>query len=173
MSKHQTEKSTAMGMRRDPVFISMTVIMSVLLLLFVVYPVLSVLITSFRSTGGISLVNYGNFFRYSYYYKSMVNSLLLGIITTVLILIISFSLSYTVSKTNLPFKSFLRLGALLPLISPPFIFSLALIIIAGRRGLIYHFLGISPNIYGWQSLIIAQVLSFLPLGFLMVNNVLQ
>ncbi len=173
MSRALREQSTAMGMKKDPVFLSLTVIITVMLLLFVVFPVLSVLITSFRATEGISLVNYSNFFRYSYYYKSMINSLLLGVITTVIILIVSFSLSYTVSKTNLPFRSFLRMGAVLPLISPPFIFSLALIIIAGRRGLIYHFLGISPNIYGWPGLIIAQVLSFLPLGFLMVNNILQ
>ena len=172
MGKHHREKGTALGLRKDPVFISITVFMMVLLLLFVVYPVASVLITSFESDKGTSLVNYGNFFRYSYYYKSMVNSLILGVITTVIVLVISFSIAYTVSKTELPLKGLLRTGALLPLISPPFIFSLALIIIAGRRGLIYHFLGISPTIYGWPGLIIAQVLSFLPLGFLMVNNVL-
>ncbi|MCK4804825.1 MAG: iron ABC transporter permease [Spirochaetes bacterium] len=172
MGKHHREKGIALGLRKDPVFISITVFMMVLLLLFVVYPVASVLITSFESDKGISLVNYGNFFRYSYYYKSMVNSLILGIITTIIVLVISFSIAYTVSKTELPLKGLLRTGALLPLISPPFIFSLALIIIAGRRGLIYHFLGISPTIYGWPGLIIAQVLSFLPLGFLMVNNVL-
>lgn len=172
MGKHHREKGTALGLRKDPVFISITVFMMVLLLLFVVYPVASVLITSFNSDKGISLVNYENFFRYSYYYKSMVNSLVLGAITTIIVLVISFSIAYTVSKTELPLKGLLRTGALLPLISPPFIFSLALIIIAGRRGLIYHFLGISPTIYGWPGLIIAQVLSFLPLGFLMVNNVL-
>jgi len=172
MGKHHREKGTALGLRKDPVFISITVFMMVLLLLFVVYPVASVLITSFESDKGTSLVNYGNFFQYSYYYKSMVNSLILGVITTIIVLVISFSIAYTVSKTELPFKGLLRTGALLPLISPPFIFSLALIIIAGRRGLIYHFLGISPTIYGWPGLIIAQVLSFLPLGFLMVNNVL-
>ncbi len=172
MGKHHRDKGTALGLRKDPVFISITVFMMVLLLLFVVYPVASVLITSFESDKGTSLVNYGNFFRYSYYYKSMVNSLILGVITTIIVLVISFSIAYTVSKTELPLKGLLRTGALLPLISPPFIFSLALIIIAGRRGLIYHFLGISPTIYGWPGLIIAQVLSFLPLGFLMVNNVL-
>ncbi len=172
MGKHHREKGTALGLRKDPVFISITVFMMILLLLFVVYPVASVLITSFESDKGTSLVNYGNFFQYSYYYKSMVNSLILGVITTIIVLVISFSIAYTVSKTELPLKGLLRTGALLPLISPPFIFSLALIIIAGRRGLIYHFLGISPTIYGWPGLIIAQVLSFLPLGFLMVNNVL-
>jgi iron(III) transport system permease protein len=67
----------------------------------------------------------------------------------------------------------LRTVSRLPLISPPFIFSLAMIIIAGRRGLIYQLFGISPIMYGWPGLIAAQVLSFLPLGFLLVNNVLQ
>ena len=160
-------------MRRDPLFIVLTIIMTLLLLLFVVYPLGSVLITSFRLEGRLSLGNYADFFRYSYYYRSMLNSLLLGIVTTVIILVIAFSLSYTISKTNLPLKGFLKTASLLPLIAPPFIFSLALIIIAGRRGLIYHFLKISPTIYGWPGLITAQVLSFLPLGFLMVNNVLQ
>lgn len=173
MSKTQREKGTALGIRSDPAFIALTIIMTLFLLLFVVYPVASVLISSFESEGQISLVNYTDFFRYSYYYRSMINTLLLGVITTVTILIVAFALSYTISKTNLPLKSFLRTSALLPLISPPFIFSLALIIIAGRRGLIYRLSGISPSIYGWPGLIIAQVLTFLPLGFLMVNNVLQ
>jgi iron(III) transport system permease protein len=164
---------TALGLKKDPVFIVITTIMIVLLLLFVVYPVFSVLVKSFRFKDEPSLVSYASFFKYSYYYRSMLNTLMLGVITTSIIVIISFALSYTVSKTELPFRGFFKIIAILPLISPPFIFSLALIIIAGRRGLIYQLLKISPSIYGWPGLIIAQVLSFLPLGFLMVNNVLQ
>jgi len=173
MTRGSSARDPVFGMRRDPLFIGLTVFMVVMLCLFVVYPVASVLVASFREEGALSLKNYADFFRYAYYYKSMVNSLLLGLVTTSIILIVAFALSYVVSKTNLPLKPFLRMSALLPLISPPFIFSLALVIIAGRRGLIYHFTGFSPSIYGWPGLIIAQVLSFLPLGFLMVNNVLQ
>ena len=169
----QVERSKIGELRGDPFFIVLTIFMTILLLLFVVYPVASVLITSFRSEGRVSLQNYRDFFRYSYYYRAMINSLILGVITTTVVVIVSFAISYTISKTDLPLKQFLRTGALLPLISPPFIFSLALIIIAGRRGLIYKLTGISTNIYGWPGLIIAQTLSFLPLGFLMVNNVLQ
>jgi len=173
MSKKQKKDIAALGIRRDPVFIVLTVIMTLMIVLFVLYPVVSVLTTSFQSGGNISLVNYRNFFKFSYYYKAIINSLLLGVITTVAILVIAFSISYILNKTNLPLKGFLRTTALLPLISPPFIFSIALIIISGRRGLIYKIIGISPNIYGWNGLIISQILSFLPLGFLMVNNVLQ
>ena len=173
MKTEEIKKGVALGMRKDPVFIALSIIMTFFLLLFVVYPVVSVLIKSFNYQDRISLLSYASFFKYSYYYRSMINTLLLGLITTSIVLIISFSLSYTINKTNLPLKGYLKTVSILPLISPPFIFSLALIIIAGRRGLIYHFLKLSPNIYGWPGLIIAQVLSFLPLGFLMVNNVLQ
>ena len=173
MGRYTKEAGSAIGMKRDPVFIAITIFMVLLLLIFVVYPVISVLITSVKKSGETTLANYIDFFKYSYYYKAMINSLILGAVTTTIILVISFSLSYVISKTDLPFKQFFRISALLPLISPPFIFSLALIIIAGRRGLIYKFTGISPNIYGWPGLIISQTLSFLPLGFLMVNNVLQ
>ncbi|KKL57383.1 hypothetical protein LCGC14_2235980, partial [marine sediment metagenome] len=99
-------------MRRDPLFIVLTIIMTLLLLLFVVYPLGSVLITSFRLEGRLSLGNYADFFRYSYYYRSMLNSLMLGIVTTVIILVIAFSLSYTISKTNLPLKGFLKTASL-------------------------------------------------------------
>jgi len=137
---------TALGLKKDPVFIVITTIMIVLLILFVVYPVFSVLVKSFRFKDEPSLVSYASFFKYSYYYRSMLNTLMLGVITTSIIVIISFALSYTVSKTELPFRGFLKIIAILPLISPPFIFSLALIIIAGRRGLIYQLLKISPSI---------------------------
>ena len=173
MGSTKRERGSALGLRHDTAFTGIAVFMTVLLLLFVVYPVVSVLVKSFTHDDQISLVGYASFFKYSYYYKSMINTLLLGVITTSIVLLVSFSLSYTVNKSGLPLKGFLRTVSLLPLISPPFIFSLALIIIAGRRGLIYQFLKISPNIYGWPGLVTAQVLSFLPLGFLIVNNVLQ
>jgi len=173
MGKKPKKDVASLGIRRDPVFITLTLIMTSIIVLFVLYPVVTVFTTSFKTKGQFTLINYGNFFKFSYYYKAMINSLILGLITTISILIIAFSISYVLNKTNLPLKGFLRTTSLLPLISPPFIFSLALIIIAGRRGLIYHITKISPNIYGWPGLIISQILSFLPLGFLLVNNVLQ
>ena len=67
MIKAQRGKDTALGLRRDPVFIVLTAFMTVVLILFVVYPVFSVLIKSFTSDGGFSVSNYGDFFRFSYY----------------------------------------------------------------------------------------------------------
>jgi len=76
------ERGTALGMRKDPVFIGITIVMTMLLLLFVVYPVFSVLVKSFRYKEQLSLLSYASFFKYSYYYRSMVNTLILGVVTT-------------------------------------------------------------------------------------------
>lgn len=173
MARVKARDIKALGMRGDLVFILLTVVTTSILLLFVLYPVLSVLINSFKARQELSLVNYRSFFQFSYYYRSMINSLALGTVTTVSVLIIAFSISYVINKTSIPGRGILKPLALLPLISPPFIFALALIIIAGRRGLIYHLFKVSPRVYGWPGLIISQILTFLPLGFLMVNNVLQ
>jgi iron(III) transport system permease protein len=52
-------------------------------------------------------------------------------------------------------------------------FGLALIIVGGRRGFIAQLLGTQIPIYGWLGVILAQLLSFLPVAFLMIENVLQ
>ncbi len=60
-----------------------------------------------------------------------------------------------------------------PLVAPPYLFGLAMIIIGGRRGFIAQLLNTQIPIYGWPGVIIASVLSFLPVAFLMIENVLE
>jgi iron(III) transport system permease protein len=62
---------------------------------------------------------------------------------------------------------------LVPLVAPPFIFSLSLILLGGRSGVIPKLFELDFNIYGWPGVIIAQVITFLPLAYLMIENVLR
>jgi iron(III) transport system permease protein len=62
---------------------------------------------------------------------------------------------------------------LLPLAAPPYIFSISLITLFGRNGLINNFLNLDFNIYSWTGVISAQCLAFLPLSFMMIENVLN
>jgi iron(III) transport system permease protein len=60
------------------------------------------------------------------------------------------------------------------MISPPFVISLAAILLFGRSGLVtYKLLGIRNDIYGFWGLAMTQVLSFFPIGYLMLTNLLQ
>lgn len=65
--------------------------------------------------------------------------------------------------------------ATLPIISPPFVLSLSIIFLFGRKGLITNgLLGITDfNVYGLHSLILVQALSFFPVAYLTLSGILQ
>jgi ABC-type Fe3+ transport system permease subunit len=120
-----------------------------------------------------SLDTYAEFFSTRYYYKALFNSIFLAIVTTCLIVPIAFCFAYLGLKGPDFIKGPLRVLGLLPLIAPPFIFALALILIGGRSGMLTKFLHLPFNLYGWPGVITAQFITFLPLGYLMIENVLK
>ena len=151
-------------------------ILFVLLLVFVAYPVGSVLIKSFlnREGGGITLEYYIEFFSRTYYYRSLVNSLILAVTTTGILLVLGFIFAYVVTRGPAVLRTPFKIVALLPLIAPPYIFGIALIILFGKRGILTQALNLEEwNIYGWDGVIVSQVLSFLPVAFIMIENVLN
>ena len=120
-----------------------------------------------------SLASYIDFFSKRYYYRALRNSLTLAVTSTVLIVFIAFVFAF-LSLNGPPLVSTpLRIVGLLPLVAPPFIFSLSLILIGGKQGIITKALYSQYHIYGWPGVILAQVITFLPLGYLMIENVLR
>lgn len=64
--------------------------------------------------------------------------------------------------------------ATMSIISPPFVASLAYIMLFGRRGLITHgILGLDVSPYGWQGVVVMQVLFFSAINVLMLASVLR
>jgi iron(III) transport system permease protein len=120
-----------------------------------------------------STTSYRNFFTNSYYYRALRNSIVLAIVSTILVVFIAFCLAYLGLKGPDFMKGPLRVLGLIPLIAPPFIFALALILIGGRMGILTKLFKLPFNLYGWPGVIIAQVITFLPLGYLMIENVLR
>jgi iron(III) transport system permease protein len=120
-----------------------------------------------------SLGTYVDFFSKKYYWAALRNSILLAIVTTILVVCIAFCFAYLGLKGPYFVRGPLRLLGLLPLIAPPFIFALSLIVIGGRKGILTKALMLPFHIYGWPGVIIAQAITFLPLGYLMIENVLR
>src|SRR5262249_11312020 len=81
-------------------------------------------------------------------------------------------LAYAVTRTTIPGKRFISLMSLLPLISPPFLVSLAFILLLGRNGVLTHGLGLSWSIYGFTGIVVSQVFTFLPQAYILLANVL-
>ena len=163
---------------RNPLQSIVAIIIGVTLVLFIVTPIVYVLIRSFGGAGGFTLEYYQNFFARPYYYRALTNSLTLA--TTVTAIVVTFCFMYAYIVARLPkgiASTVMRSIALLPLLAPPFIFSISLITLGGRRGIISQILanmfGIEFSIYGWTGVILAQCIGLFPLGFMMLENVLR
>ena len=144
-----------------------------LLAIFLLLPIGYVLIRSLWGDDGFTFNFYVEFFSYNFYYWSLINTLILGVAVMVLLLIVGFSFAYLTTRGPLWLRKPLKICALLPLAAPPYIFSISLITLFGRNGLVNNLLNLEINIYSWTGLILAQCLAFLPLSFMMIENVLN
>lgn len=143
-----------------------------LLLTFVVWPVGHVLWMSVVSPTGPTLVHFREFFSTWRLFRILLNSLTVAVVSTALTVLVALVLAYAVTRTTVPGKRFVSLMALLPLISPPFLVSLAFILLFGRNGVVTRSLGLDWSIYGFQGIVMAQVFTFLPQAYILLANVL-
>lgn len=143
------------------------------LLVFILYPVVMVISTSFFYRGDFTLENFKNLFTGANL-KLIKNSLFVVLQSSIYGTVIATSIAlYTFLKKN-KWNSIIQKGLMLSMISPPFVSSLALITLFGRRGLItYNLLGLSANLYGWQGIVLLQTLGTVPLSAIMLLSALN
>ena len=148
-------------------------------LAFLVYPLVTVLLTSFSGEGKrfVLAENYQRFFTHRYYYSSIINSLYLSTLATIGALALGTSLAFAVARYPLPGKAFLRTAANLSLLSPPFIGAYSWIVLFGRMGLVNRALGTIgwelPTIYGWRGILLVFIVQYFPFVFLLVSAALR
>ncbi len=153
---------------------ALTLLLVAWLLTFIAVPVVMVLARSVAARdGGITLAHFAAFFGKAYFLRSLTNTLILGTSVTALVMGLGFALAYLVTRGPRVLRWPLRVLTVAPLVAPPYLFGLALIILGGRRGFIAQLLNTQIPLYGWPGVIVSQVLSFLPLAFLMIENVLE
>lgn len=82
-------------------------------------------------------------------------------------------------RTGFRAKGLLRLLAVLPIITPPFVIGLGIILLFGRSGVatvvISDLFGIAPSrwIYGFSGLLLVQTLAFTPIAYLVLIGVVD
>jgi len=107
------------------------------------------------------------------------NTVFLGIMVGISSTVLGLAFALIALRTGFAYKGSLRLLAVLPIITPPFVIGLALILIFGRSGAVSSFLwtwfGIPPSrwIYGLPGVFIAQTLAFAPAAYLVMLGVVQ
>ena len=170
---------------REPSVLITVTLISVLLLLFVVFPLFQVFKTCFITRDGstLTLKYVWELFSKSYNRQPLYNSIVLGVCVALLGTTVGFACAYAVTKTDMRFKRFLQATTLLPIISPPFVIALSAILLFGRNGIItrkllLEGLGIDLyaagfDIYGLTGLIIVETLAYFPTAYLVLVGVLS
>lgn len=144
-----------------------------LLIVFVVYPSLTVIIKSFEFKGQTGLGNYLILFTKPYFLKLTRGSLLMALGSAFCSTLLGLILAIAVFKTTLPFRRLILVATVLPMIIPGFVTTLSYIFLFGRNGLItYKLLNISWDIYSWKSVLILQSLGFSTTTFFLISAVL-
>lgn len=157
----------------------MTLAAAAIFFVLLVLPLGNLVLSSFSSsrttTGDFSVwKTYEDFFRYRYYYGTLLNSLFVSSLATVFATLIGFPLAYLVSRVELPGKLLVRVAVVLTFVSPPFIGAYAWILLLGRNGIItqtFSSWGIDiPSIYGWPGIVLVFTLNAFPFVFLLVSS---
>ena len=161
---------------RQPVLLFAVLASIALLVLFVIYPLGKVLLFSLTDeAGNFSLSPLQALFSTPRYLATFGRTMLLGVVVAVIATFIGYIFAFTITRTNVPCKGFLKTIATLPILSPPFILSLSIIFLFGKQGLITNsLLHITDNnVYGMGSLVVVQVISFFPIAYMTLSGILS
>lgn len=172
-------KKSHVGKRQyiqDPFSTMVTLLILGSLFVFNVLPLLKILIQSFTDAdGGYSLGGYIRAFSFNQNRDALIHTLVSSTSAAAIATVIGFIFAYCSCYIQMRAKKFFNVIAILPIISPPFSVALSIILLFGNKGLITrHILGLSSNnIYGAGGLLFAQVFSFFPMAYLLLNGVLS
>ena len=143
--------------------IAITAVVAIITLLIVV-PVLSILFESTKPSG----VNvFKSVLSNPVVRLTIKNTVWLGLSVGFFGTLIGFILAYIQVRINFRGKKLLHILTLVPLVSPPFAFATAVIVLFGRSGIISHdLLGKTPMLYGYPGLVIVLSASYFPVAYL-------
>ncbi len=128
--------------------VALFLITAVVLLYGVVYPNLSVLISSFQRDGSWTLANYREVLSQSFVIESIVSSLGLSIGTVVLCALVGVPLAFLFERFTFPGRRIFAALAALPLVLPPLVGTVAFIFLVGESGILAHSI---QNLFGLQN----------------------
>ncbi len=161
---------------REPVLAATIAVIAASLFLFVIYPLFRVFQMSVVEDGRFSLHVYLDLLDKPFERRPVYNSLILGALVAVAGTAVGYLFAFAIARADVPWKRFFRVIATFPIISPPFVLSLAAILLLGRQGFITRtvFQGQwDPHIYGLRGLVLVETIAFFPTAFLIMLGILQ
>jgi iron(III) transport system permease protein len=148
--------------------------------IFLIYPLIRLFYDAFTTEQGLfTLKNFYDFFTDSYYLKSLVNSLLLGIGTVMTTSIIGITIAFLLLRYEFPGRNLFSYLTIIPMIMPPLVGVMGFVFIMGRAGtvnvILMDYLGFSKPInfmYGIHGVLLVETLHLFPLMTLSIVDAL-
>ena len=177
--------------KNDATIAGTVCVLSLLLLIFVAYPIGRMLLAAFIDEKGQWVASNAieRFFNADLWGTGCVtgnvrcgvaiNSMVLAVLAGLSSTLFGFALALLAERGGSRNRAWLRILSILPVVTPPFVIGMAIIILFGRTGivteLISGWLGIPRSrwIYGLPGVLLAQVISFTPLAFLLISGALR
>src|SRR5918993_394998 len=156
--------------------VSLFLITAVVLIYGVVYPNLSVVVTSFQRAGTWTLANYRELLSQRVVIEAIVSSLGLSIGTVLLCALVGVPLAFLFERFTFPGRRLFAALAALPLVLPPLVGTVAFIFLAGETGILAHaiqnFFGLENppwRLRGWPALILFHTYTMYPFFYVLTG----
>jgi iron(III) transport system permease protein len=166
----------------QPVTLVWVLLIGVLLFL-VAFPLLTLLVVSFEDqrTGAFTLQNYLTAYGRERYLNALVNSLLLGLSSAALAVVMAVPMAWAVSRTDMPFKGLTWAVVLGAFILPPYLSAIGWILLAGPNSGFVNvwwtqltgLRGPLFNIFSFEGITLVIALNSFPLVFIFVKAALD
>jgi iron(III) transport system permease protein len=135
-----------------------------LLLLFLVWPLVNLLGSSFTSRGADGASGWATMLAEPRYGKALLNTIVLGLVVTLLATLIGVPLAYLTARYDYVGKGFVAILPLVTLVIPEVIAAQTWLMILGNNGFVTRALqdwGLdTPSFYGWPGLIVVMTFTY-------------
>ncbi|MDR3048249.1 MAG: iron ABC transporter permease [Elusimicrobiota bacterium] len=152
-----------------------------ILVIFVAFPVLLILFNAFFGGGTLNVKDIVSVVSNPETYQALLNSVFIASGTTLFSTIVGTFFAWLVTRTDLPFKGFMKIVFLVPFMLPSFIGAIAWkMLLNPRAGYINRFfmdtLGFSDpvfNIYSYLGMMLVETMYLFPFVFIQVSGALE
>lgn len=156
---------------RDPLLAVVLLSMVLFVILTIILPLFAMVRESLSADG---LPLFKRYLGDRVYRNIIRNTLVMGTVVGIVGTAVGFLFAFVQVKLNVPFKRFMHIIALIPVISPPFAVATSAIVLFGRNGTISRgVFGVRYDIYGLDGLTMVMALSFFTIAYLNLRGMMQ
>jgi iron(III) transport system permease protein len=149
-------------------------VIGLFLALAIILPLYTMFSKSLENKAGdfIGVSNYIDYFSTPSLFHSAYNSILISIIGTIIVLLFAFVYAYALTRTQMPFKWFFKIIAVIPLLTPSMLSGISLVYWFGNQGVAKSFL-MGESIFGPIGIVMGSVYWVFPHALMIIITALS